>query len=268
MPVIPLQDNGPMAAKHESTSDKSAELARRDRATLLEMINAARALGAVSPGDSCADGGSGTDAPQDDDRFDPSLDLPLGVEPVGAQPRELVIRETDPPNDVLPKGVVVQAAVREVTKAADCRRPWDPAQWRPCSCPLVASGFAQRRPTELPALKSISRRGPPRRGAPPTRMAGHHDRDHRVGGASEVSRGDHEHVGSVRPDWVVAGCRRAGRLFASHRRRVCGQARRGSAGGCGPGAPGTDHRIGGWRRSRSGWSAPVARSAPIVAMPS
>ena len=80
-------------AKHESTSDKSAELARRDRAKLLETINAARALGAVSPGDSCADGGSGTDAPQVDDRFDPSLDLPLGIEPVGARPRELVSSE-------------------------------------------------------------------------------------------------------------------------------------------------------------------------------
>ena len=33
----------------------------------------------------------------------------------------------------------------------------------------------------------------------------------------------------------------------------------------GPGAAGTDHRIGGCRRLRSGWSAPVARTAPIVA---
>jgi len=63
---------------------------------------------------------------------------------------------------------------------------------------------ARWRLTERPALKFIARWGAPRRGAAPTRMSGHHSCDRRAGGASEASRGDHEHgdhehVGSVRP---------------------------------------------------------------------
>ena len=100
---------------HESASAKSAAMARRDKGTLLRSLDAAHALGAVSP----ADAETSSDSPAtDSDTFDPALDLPLGVEPVGALPRELVIRETDPPNDVLPKGVVVQTAVSALTRSA------------------------------------------------------------------------------------------------------------------------------------------------------
>ena len=102
---------------HESASAKSAAMARRDKGTLLRSLDAAHALGAISPAD--AETISSDSPATDSDTFDPALDLPLGVEPVGALPRELVIRETDPPNDVLPKGIVVQSAVREVAAAAD-----------------------------------------------------------------------------------------------------------------------------------------------------
>ena len=124
------------------------------------------------------------------------------------------------------------------------------ARWRPAVlpsggqrfCPLAASGSARRRPAGLPALKSVSRGGLPRRGAFPTRMAGRGNCDHRAAGASEGSRGNHGHVGSVRPDWVVARCRRAGRRVSSRRGPLCRCARCGRVGRRGAAAQGADHR--------------------------
>ena len=94
-------------------SDRSAALARADKAHLLHSIEVARSLGAVSPG-------HGGEPPPgvDDPSFDPALDLPLGMEPVGARPRELVLRETDPPGEMLPRGILAQTAVEELAKAA------------------------------------------------------------------------------------------------------------------------------------------------------
>ena len=101
---------------HESASAKSAAMARRDKGTLLRSLDAAHALGAISPAD--AETISSDSPATDSDTFDPALDLPLGVEPVGALPRELMIRETDPSNDVLPKGVVLPTVVSAMTRAA------------------------------------------------------------------------------------------------------------------------------------------------------
>ena len=104
------------AGKTTNTSAKSATLRRGDQAQLLASLETARSMGSVSPSDLDASGGGLSDAPPDG--FDPALDLPLGVERVGVRPRGLVIRETDPPNDVLPKGIVAQTAISEVTKVA------------------------------------------------------------------------------------------------------------------------------------------------------
>ena len=97
-------------------SDKSAAFARQDGEALHNALDAARALGAIPTDDNAPAAASSLVA--SDDTFDPALDLPLGIEPVGSMPREIVMRETDPPQDVLPKGIVVQAAVREMTRAA------------------------------------------------------------------------------------------------------------------------------------------------------
>ena len=98
-------------------SDRSVDLARRDRQALLDILDVAHDMGAMPAGSRSTDdlvpGGA------QEDGFDAALDLPLGVESVGSRPRGLDIRETDPPNDVLPKGIVVQSAVREVAAAAD-----------------------------------------------------------------------------------------------------------------------------------------------------
>ena len=91
-------------------------------------------------------------------------------------------------------------------------------------------------------MKSVSRGGLPRRGAFPARMAGRGNCEHRAAGASEGSRGNHGHVGSVRPDWVVARCRRAGRRVSSRRGPLCRCARCGRVGRRGAAAQGADYR--------------------------
>ena len=110
--------------EEEAHSRKSAALARSDKAHLLRSIEVARDLGAISPDHA-------TVAPDaDEPSFDPALDLPLGIELVGAKPRELVLKETDPPGEMLPRGILVQTAVGELAKAAAA-----------LGCPTVTIGY-------------------------------------------------------------------------------------------------------------------------------
>ena len=111
--VIPLWDSGAMA-RRKSPSARSRRLARGGRAALRSGVKAARQLGAVTGDDPAVR----EPAPAPAGRFDPALDLPLGIEPVGSVPRTLELRETDPPFDVLPRSAVVQAADAAAVGAA------------------------------------------------------------------------------------------------------------------------------------------------------
>ena len=94
-------------ARRRTPSARSRRLARGGRAALRDGVAAARRLGAATGDDPAV-----LEAvPAPADGFDPALDLPLGVEPVASMPREVMLRETDPPFDVLPRSAVVQAAV-------------------------------------------------------------------------------------------------------------------------------------------------------------
>ena len=101
-------------ARRKTSSARSRRLARSGRAALRGGVAAARQLGAVTGDDPAVR--EATTAPVGG--FDPALDLPLGVEPVASVPREVVLRETDPPFDVLPRSAVVQAAVGAAVDAA------------------------------------------------------------------------------------------------------------------------------------------------------
>ena len=94
-------------ARRKTPSARSARLARDGQAALRGGVAAARRLGAVTGDDPAVR--EATPAPADG--FDPALDLPLGIEPVASVPREVVLRETDPPFDVLPRSAAVQTAV-------------------------------------------------------------------------------------------------------------------------------------------------------------
>lgn len=114
-------------ARRDTPSSRSAELARRDRAALQAGLATAAGLGAVT-----GDTPTGADEPAapDEAGFDAALDLPLGIEPVALRPRPLILKETDPDNDVLPAGVVAKAAITAATQAA-----------RECGYPMAATGY-------------------------------------------------------------------------------------------------------------------------------
>ena len=94
-------------AHRGSPTTRSRRLARTGRAALRARGGAARRLGAATVADSAVL----NPGPAPAEGFDPALDLPLVVEPVASVPREVVLRETDPPFDVLPRSAAVQTAV-------------------------------------------------------------------------------------------------------------------------------------------------------------
>ena len=94
-------------AHRGSPTARSRRLARAGRAALSVRGDDARRLGTATVANSAVLNAG----PAPADGFDPALDLPLGVEPVASVPREVVLRETDPPFDVLPRSAAVQTAV-------------------------------------------------------------------------------------------------------------------------------------------------------------
>ena len=101
-------------AHRGSPTARSRRLARTGRTALRGGVAAARQLGAAT-GDDPAVREAG---PAPVDGFDPALDLPLGIEPVASVPREVVLRETDPLFDVLPRSAAVKAAVAAALDAS------------------------------------------------------------------------------------------------------------------------------------------------------
>ena len=131
-------------ARHDSPSGRSGRLAARDRQALLDSLAVVDGLNAAGvESDPVAAG------------FDPALDLPLGIEPVGMPPREIALSETDLPFDVLPKTAVVQAAVGAAVRAAG-----------ELGYPVAGVGYGLRGRHRRPVRFDDRKTNPPRQSPP------------------------------------------------------------------------------------------------------